>query len=114
MAILFRILLLLAPVVALILWLRWRAKKKSEGGVTDEDVKGLQKGLIVIVLLVLAGGIGIRMTDTSGSEDGRYVPARVENGKLIPGRFVDDDETEEEAVGKDSEEQGEDGDDSPS
>jgi len=106
MVVLFRILLLLVPVFALILWIRWRAKKNSAEDVSNEDVRNMRLGLIGLIIMVLMAGIGIRMTDTSAGRDGRYVPARVENGKVIPGHFekVDPDEEQSKDRNKDAEE----------
>lgn len=91
MVILIRVLLLLLPVVGLLFWIRARARKNAGGEMSDEDVRHLRFGLIGLVVLILVAGIGIRMTENSGTEGEFYVPARVENGKTIPGHFVDED-----------------------
>ena len=100
MAVLFRILLILVPVFALILWIRWRAKKNSAGDVSDQDIRNMRFGLIGLIVMLFVAGIGIRMTDTSSDRDGRYVPARVENGKIIPGHFEKMDPDEEQGKDK--------------
>jgi len=113
MVIIFRILLLLVPVIGLVLWLRWRAKKKAGDEIGEDDIKKLRQGLIGLVILLLVAAIGIRLTDTSGGTSGRYVPARVENGKTIPGHFVDD-EPKEEAEEEKPKESNETSEDTPS
>jgi hypothetical protein len=110
MVILLRIMMLLLPVVLVILWLRWRAKKNSEGGVTDADQAKMRVSLLIVIVALLGTGLALRFTDDSGSPSGRYVPARVEDGKLIEGHFVEDDEEEQQG----SEEDGEDSDEDPS
>jgi len=91
MIIVIRILLLLLPVVGLLFWIRARARKSAGGDISEDDVKHLRLGLIGLVVLLLIAGLGIRMTDTRGDGGAGaeiYVPARVENGKTIPGHFV--------------------------
>jgi len=45
-------------------------------------------------------GLVLLATFQSGSPDSVYVPARYENGVLIPGRFVDPDEVEADSEPK--------------
>jgi len=111
-----RVLLLLLPVIGLLFWIRARARKNARGEMSDEDVKHLRLGLIGLVVLLLIAGFGIRMTDNSGDGGAFYVPARVENGKTIPGHFVDEDPTKakSEKDNEDSKENEENSDDAPS
>ena len=115
MIVVIRILLLLLPVVGLLFWIRSRARRSAEGEFSDEDVKHLRLGLVGLVVLLLIAGFGIRMTESSGGEGEFYVPARVENGKTIPGHFVteDPDQTAVDAEPDESTDD-EDGDDAPS
>ena len=112
MAVVLRIILLLLPVVVLIYWLRWRARKKAQGELSDEDVRALRLVLVAAVITLLAGGLTLRFLDDSGSPKGIYVPARVENGVLIPGHFKDD--AGKEKVGDEDVEDPDDSEDAPS
>ena len=116
MIIVIRILLLLLPVIGLIFWIRARARRSQSGEFSNEDVKHLRLGLVGLVVLLLIAGIGIRMTDTSGGEGEFYVPARVENGKTIPGHFVteDPDKSADEEEAAENPDDSEDSDDAPS
>ncbi len=88
---LIRIVLLLLPLVGLIFWIKSRARRGASGELSEDDIKHLRLGLVGLVILLLVAGLGIRMTEDSSNGDGRYVPARVENGKTIPGHFVVDE-----------------------
>lgn len=116
MIIVIRVLLLLLPVVGLLFWIRARARRSANGEFSDEDVKHLRLGLVGLVVLLLIAGIGIRMTDTSGGEGEFYIPARVENGKTIPGHFVteDPDKKPDEEGSAENADEGENSNDSPS
>ncbi|MCK0068564.1 hypothetical protein [Kordiimonas laminariae] len=94
MAIFIRILLLILPVVLVLLWVRWRIKKNSEEGLSDKDAKQLRIGLISVIIGLVVAGIGLRFTDDSGDVDKVYVPAYMENGKLVPGGFLPADHPE--------------------
>ena len=95
MAIVFRILLILIPIVAVILWLRWRASETMDEEDREAELKRLKIGLGALVVALFAVGIGFRtMDDSSGEVDQVYVPARVEDGKVIPGKFVPRQEAE--------------------
>ncbi len=88
MAILIRIIMLLLPIILVVFWVRWRIKKNSEEGLTDKDSKQLRVVLVSVLVGLLLAGVGLRLTDDSGSEDQVYIPAYMENGKLVPGHFV--------------------------
>ena len=95
MAIVFRILLILIPIVAVILWLRWRASETMDEEDREAELKRLKVVLIALVMALFGLGLSFRaMDDTSGDVDQVYVPARVEDGKVIPGKFVPRDEAE--------------------
>lgn len=106
MAIVIRIILVLLPVIALILWLRWRSKRDLGEEIREIEARRLRIGMTVLTVMLLLTGLAFRFMDgTSGEVDQVYVPARVENGVLIPGKFVPKDEAPKEAP----EEDGEDG-----
>jgi len=111
-----RILLLLLPVIGLLFWIRARARRKANGELSDEDIKHLRLGLLGLVVLLLVAGFGIRLTESSGGEGEFYVPARVENGKTIPGHFVKEDpeKAKDKEEASESTDDGEDSDDAPS
>lgn len=113
MSIVLRLVLILVPVIGLVFWIRWRARKKAGEEITDADTRRMQLGLIGLIVLLLVTAFAIRMADTGGSPTGRFVPAHVENGVTIPGHFVDD-EAEEAPVVEDAEEDAEAGDETPS
>jgi len=92
MVIVLRILLILLPVALLIIWLRMRIKKKAGQEITDKELARTRWGLLALVLTILAVGIGLKLTDTSADTAQVYVPARVENGELIPGHFISAEE----------------------
>lgn len=90
-AVLIRLILLLAPVMALIYWLRWRSARRDNPDALAADVRSLIRRLAVLAGLVILSVITLRLTD-----DGRkapagqtYIPPRMENGELVPGRFED-------------------------
>lgn len=106
MAVLLRILLVLLPIIALVLWLRWRVKREQGEDVRELEAKRLRVGMSILTVALLLTGLAFRFLDnTSGDVDQVYVPARVENGVLIPGKFVPKDEAPEEV----GEEEGDDG-----
>ena len=94
MALVIRILLLLLPVVLVLLWVRWRMKKNSEEGLTDKDAKQLRLGLVSVIIGLVLAGVGLRFTDDSSDANKVYVPAYMENGKLVPGGFLPADHPE--------------------
>lgn len=103
MAVVLRILVVLLPVIALILWLRWRSKRDLGDEVRELEAKRLRVGMTILTVALLLTGLGFRfLDDTSGNVDEVYVPARVENGVLIPGKFVPKDQVPEESSEKDS------------
>tara|TARA_R110002072_G_scaffold92461_1_gene205773 strand:- start:126 stop:458 length:333 start_codon:yes stop_codon:yes gene_type:complete len=87
MVILLRVLLVLLPIILLLVWVRWRSKVNNGGEIPESEVKSLRLSLFAIVIAIMGVGIGLKLSDESGDVDGVYVPARVENGTLIPGYF---------------------------
>lgn len=95
MALLLRIILVLIPIVAVLAWLRWRMKRDLDEEVRLAEFKRLKISFVCLTVVLLFAGLGLRfLNDTSGNVDEVYVPARVENGVLIPGKFVPKEELE--------------------
>ncbi len=89
MAVLLRVLLFLIPFAALFLWLRWRSKRDLSDEIREQEFRKLRIGVLLLVVALLGCGLGLRFfTEQPGNVDGVYVPARVENGKVIPGHYV--------------------------
>ncbi len=95
--IILRIALLLMPLVAVIFWLRWLLKKDQTEEERQQDISRLQKTLGVLVLVALVAGVSLRLLDDrTGDARTRYIPPHSEDGKVVPGRFVSDDDEEPE------------------
>jgi len=95
MAIFLRLMLILIPIAALLLWLRWRMKRDLDEETRNAEFKRLRIGLTVLVVVTLAAGLGLRFIDDgAGDVDSTYVPARVEDGKVIPGYYIPKDDAE--------------------
>ncbi len=96
MVIFLRILLVLLPIILLVVWVRWRSKVNKGGEIPESEIKSLRRTLAVLVVTIIGVGIGLKLSDESGDVDGVYVPARVEDGKLIPGYFKPQEEDSDE------------------
>ena len=93
--IILRIILVLAPVVALFFWLRWRANKLKDGVDLDHEISKLRRRILVLLLLVVLAVIGIKLMETEKGDAGDiYTPAHMEDGKLVPGTFKKPKKTE--------------------
>jgi len=114
--ILIRVILFLLPIVMLIYWLRWRARRKA-GEDDDGDVRNLMLMLIVFALTLLGAGLALRFTAEDSMPGDVYVPARMENGVLVPGHFegteTQNDGTEDKEAEYKGSEDAEDSNDSP-
>jgi hypothetical protein len=88
-----RILLLLAPIVLLIIWLVKRSKHtKQEDGI-DVDIIGARRILLSLLSLVIFIAAVLYFTENDRGDPGQiYVPARVEDGKVIPGYFKNEED----------------------
>jgi len=96
MAIFLRIVLLLIPVLAVLAWLRWRMKEDKTEEERAADLAKLQKTLGVLVVVGLAAGLGLKLVDDrTGDPRTRYIPPHSEDGKVVPGRFVPEDGSED-------------------
>lgn len=99
MAVFLRIMLVLIPVLALVLWIRWRMKRDLDAETREAEFRNLRVGMVVLLLALVATGIGLRFFDNGGGAvDQVYVPARVEDGKLIPGHYISKEEAEGEVT----------------
>jgi len=99
-AIFLRLMLILIPVVGLLLWIRWRMKRDLDEETRKTEFRRFRIGMTVLVLATLATGLGLRFFDEGAGEiDSIYVPARVENGKVIPGYYIPK-ESEDEKDGE--------------
>lgn len=98
-----RIVLLLLPLVALLLWLRWRLKKDRDEEELARELSRLRRTLVVIVLAAVVAVLGLRFSDEeAGDPRTKYIPPHTENGQVVPGRFVPIEE-EDQSEGEDSE-----------
>jgi hypothetical protein len=91
MTLVLRIILVLLPIIALFLWLRWRAVKgtDAEEEFQSQEMKRIRIGAAIIVGVAILAGFGLRyFDDSTGDTDLEYVPPHVENGKVVPGHFV--------------------------
>jgi len=89
--VLLRILIILSPVILYILWLRYTKQKRfAEETGSEAALESAQRQLAWAVgtLVVLLGATFAVLAFTSGDDPAtEYVPARVEDGRLIPGGF---------------------------
>ncbi|PCI61111.1 MAG: hypothetical protein COB37_08670 [Kordiimonadales bacterium] len=95
MAILIRILLLLLPMVGLIMWLRWRARRKAGEEISDGEYLRLQITLGGIAVMLLVAGLSLKFIGDSGAAGQVYVPAKIVDGQLIEGHFIDPEKKSE-------------------
>lgn len=90
-----RILLLVTPLLALVLWLKHRAKSDRSPEELDQDVKSLNIRLGVLVIVMLGIVLALYVLDDRRAPAGQvYIPPHMENGVLVQGRFVDKEEAE--------------------
>ena len=88
MVILLRLLLVILPVIMLLFWVRWRMKSAANGEVPESETKAMRRGLIVALISMVGIGASLKLLEDDAVTDGVYVPARVENGKVIPGHMA--------------------------
>lgn len=95
MVIFLRIMLLLLPIIAVVLWLRWRAKQKNDDADLQKELKRFKVAMAVILAAIVCVGLSLRVfDDSSGDTDTVYIPPHVVDGKVVPGRFVPKEEAE--------------------
>lgn len=93
MAFFLRLMLIIIPIVGLLMWIRWRMKRDLDEETRRIEFKRFRIGLSALLVATLATGIGLRFFDDgAGDVDSIYVPARVEDGKVIPGYYIPKDE----------------------
>jgi len=83
----FDVLLFLLPFVLYGLWLAWARRRAATGG-DPRTWRNAPFGLLVVagLVLVLLSFIAWRFVEPDNA-GGTYEPARVEDGRLVPGRI---------------------------
>lgn len=105
-AIIIRLVLFLVPIVALLLWIRKRGKAAETHPDGDHDeITADQRQILVraavIVALVAIMAVMLNIFDpTKDRADKVFIPPHVVDGEVVPGRFVDSDSPEAEALKK--------------
>lgn len=96
-AIFIRIVLFAAPLVGLFLYLRWRKKQLQEGAELDKELLHLRMGLAGVLVVVFLAFMGLRFFDTEkGAPGDTYIPPHMKDGKLVPGQFKDDTDSDKD------------------
>ena len=108
-AILLRVLLFLLPFVLFWLLIKFvRGRRRTTAGASDpatlaaDEAREERRAWVFIASLVLIiGGVLTALLLTSRGSDDRdkiYIAPRVEDGRVVPGRFVDPEEAAQEAT----------------
>ena len=111
-AIVLRVLLFLLPFVLFWLLIKFvRGRRRTTAGASDpatlaaeearEEAREERRAWVFIASLVLIiGGVltALLLTSRGGDRDQIYIPPRVEDGRVVPGRFVDPEEAAQEAT----------------
>ena len=107
-AIVLRVLLFLLPFVLFWLLIKFvRGRRRTTAGPSDpatlaaEEAREERRAWVFIASLVLIiGGVltALLLTSRGGDRDQIYIPPRVEDGEVVPGRFVDPEEAAQEAT----------------
>lgn len=88
-ALIARLILLAAPVVLLIVWLRYRtAHNRQDADLNREIIRGRRILLAALIAMFAAVLMLYFDKDDRGHAHTRYVPPHIEDGRLVPGRFV--------------------------
>lgn len=90
-----RIILLLLPLFGVIYYLRWRYRLKVSGQDADDaDLKQVRSVLLAVIVLLITLLLFWRFFDTTSTDRYKvYVPPHVVDGKVVPGAFIDAEET---------------------
>ena len=107
-AILLRVLLFLLPFVLFWLLIKFvRGRRRTTAGTSDpatlaaDEAREERRAWVFIAsLVVIIGGVltALLLTSRGGDRDQIYIPPRVEDGRVVPGRFVDPEEAAQEAT----------------
>lgn len=88
-----RFVLLLLPIVAVVMWLRWRMRTDRTEEELEEHVGRFRKLLAILVLVAVGAGLALKLTDeNTGDPRTKYIPPHSENGRVVPGKLVPADE----------------------
>lgn len=89
--VLIRVLLVLLPVILYFLWLRYRRRRQTALDAVDEAALSAAQrelswgvGFIAVLLISTFAYLAFSSGEDPSS---RYIPPRVENGKVVPGHF---------------------------
>lgn len=94
--IILRLVLILAPVVLLLAWLKSRSKKDQEEYSPEEEGRKLMLRVGVLTGLVVVLAALLFFMDDSRAPSGQiYVPPHMKDGVLIPGQFKDAESKEQ-------------------
>ena len=107
-AILLRVLLFLLPFVLFWLLIKFvRGRRRTTAAASDpatlaaDEAREERRAWVFIAsLVVIIGGVltALLLTSRGGDRDQIYIPPRVEDGRVVPGRFVDPEEAAQEAT----------------
>lgn len=96
MLIFLRIMLLVLPILAVVLWLRWRSKRSIEDVDIELEAKRFRIGIGALLVAMVFVGLSLRVFDDgAGDTDSVYVPPHVVDGKVVPGKFVPKEDPEQ-------------------
>ncbi|WP_262696107.1 hypothetical protein [Kordiimonas aquimaris] len=95
MLVFLRIMLLILPILAVALWLRWRSKQSMEDADLQLEAKRFRIGVGFLLVAMVLTGLSLRVFDDgAGDTDSVYVPPHVVDGEVVPGKFVPKDDPE--------------------
>ncbi len=103
-AVILRLVLLVLPIVAVVIWLRWRMRTDRTEDELARDVGTLRKLLVLLIIVMIGAGLGLKLTDeNTGDPRTKYIPPHTENGRVVPGQLVPADETPDDSQDTDPE-----------
>ena len=97
MIIILRLLLVILPVALLLFWVRWRMKNAAGGEIPESETKAMRRWLIVALVSMVGIGFSLKLVEDDTVTDGVYVPARIEDGEVIPGHMAPAPDESDEA-----------------